>query len=61
MRRKMVEIVVREYFTPIKRDLNVEIKRVMKSVEDNSNNLASIKLKQLDIQQQLDLINVTIL
>ena len=57
----MVEIVVREYFTPIKRDLNVEIKRVMKSVEDNSNNLASIKLKQLDIQQQLDLINVTIL
>ena len=57
----MVEIVVREYFTPIKRDLNVEINRVMKSVEDNSNNLASIKLKQLDIQQQLDLINVTIL
>jgi len=39
MRRKMVEIVVREYFTPIRRDLNVEIKKVMKLVEDTSQNL----------------------
>ena len=41
----MVEIVVREYFTPIKRDLNVEIKRVIKSVEDTSHNLANMKVK----------------
>ena len=41
----MVEIVVREYFTPIKRDLNVEIKRVLKSVEDTSHNLSNMKLK----------------
>lgn len=45
MRRKMVEIVVREYLTPIKRDLNVEIKRVIKSVEDTSHNLANMKVK----------------
>ena len=41
----MVEIVVREYFTPIKRDLNVEIKRVVKSVEETSNNLVNVKIK----------------
>jgi hypothetical protein len=45
MRRKMVEIVVREYFTPIRRDLNVEIKKVMKLVEDTSQNLGYMKMK----------------
>ena len=47
--------------TPVKRNLNVDLKRLRKGMEDCMTQEEELADKFLGVQQQLDLINVTIL
>ena len=57
----MVESVVHEHLAPLKRNLNVDLKRLRRHVEECLATTEDHQERHLNVQQQLDLINVTIL
>lgn len=61
LQRKMIEQVVQELLTPLKRNLNVDLKKLRKHIEDLMASMDAQRDKSHSLQQQLDLMNVSIL
>ena len=61
LKRRMIEAVVHEHLAPLKRNLNVDLKRLRRHVEECLATTEDHQERHLNVQQQLDLINVTIL
>ena len=50
LRRQMVEAVVKEYTTSMRRDLNVEVKKVQKMLSESAQTMDIHRISQQDIQ-----------
>lgn len=61
LKRKLVEEVVIEKITPLKRDINVDLKQLRKYLEECMSNISDHAYKHKSTQGQIDQMNVTIL
>lgn len=61
IKRKLIEEVVIDKLTPIKRDFNVDFKQLRKYIEDCMTKLGEHSNRHTNTQQQIDQMNVTIL
>ena len=61
IKRKLIEEVVIDKLTPIKRDFNVDFKQLRKYIEECMTKLGEHSNRHSNTQQQIDQMNVTIL
>ena len=61
IQREIVVNVVGELFTPIKRNFNVDLKRLRKHLEDCMNNVEDHQEKILGFQRQFNQLNTNLI